>query len=68
MTNEEIMNKYLEIVQQLDKIIWWCQVADNPIYNVDENGKRHPRDLYEIRKGFAQRYNQLSDALEREGV
>ena len=44
MIEEDIMEKCLEIVHQLDDIIWWTQVANNPIYNVDENGKRHPRN------------------------
>ena len=61
MIEEDIMEKCLEIVHQLDDIIWWTQVANNPIYNVDENGKRHPRDLYEIRQGFAKKYNELYD-------
>ena len=57
-------NKW-EIVKQLDDIIWWCGTIDNHIYDVDEEGVRHPRDIYQIRSGFAKRYNELKDELER---
>jgi hypothetical protein len=61
MTEEEVMKKCLEIIKSFDNIIWWTQTINNPIYNVDENGKRHPRDLYEIRNGFIKKYNELYD-------
>ena len=61
MTEEEIMKKCLEIIKQLNNIIWWTQTINNPIYDVDENGKRHPRDLYKIREGFVKAYNELYD-------
>jgi hypothetical protein len=61
MTDAEIMKKCLGIVHQLDDIIWWTKTIDNPIYDVDEKGKRHSRDLYEIKRGFAKKYNELYD-------
>ena len=63
MTNQEILEKYEEIVGQLNDIIWWCQTAQNPIYDVDKNGKRHARDLYQIRDGFIKAYRELKETL-----
>ena len=60
-TQPEVMKKYLEIYNFLGEVIWWCQPAQNYIYNIDENGKRIPKDLYEIREGFRKAYNNLYD-------
>ena len=65
MTEIQLAKKCYEIVKQLDDIIWWCETIDNHIYDVDEEGVRHPRDIYQIRSGFAKRYNELKDKLER---
>lgn len=65
MTEIQLAKKCYEIVKQLDDIIWWCGTIDNHIYDVDEEGVRHPRDIYQIRSGFAKRYNELKDELER---
>lgn len=61
MTEVKVMEECFKIVKQLDNIIWWTQTINNPIYDIDENGKRHPRDLYQIRSGFAKKYNELYD-------
>ena len=61
MTEIDIMNKCYEIAKQLDDIIWWCGTIDNPIYDVDDDGNRHPRDLYHIRAGFVYKYNELKN-------
>ena len=60
-TDSEIMKKYLEIYNFLGEVIWWCQPANNPIYNI-KDGKRIPKDLYEIRDGFKKAYNNFYDA------
>lgn len=53
------MEKMIEIANQLKDIIWWAKTIDNPIYDIID-GKRVPRDLYEIRLGFIKKYNELS--------
>lgn len=58
MTDKEFMQKMYDICKSLDDIIWWTQTINNPIYDVDENFKRHPRDLYQIRAGFVKKYNE----------
>lgn len=60
-TDPEIMERILDIYNELGDIIWWCKTINNPIYDVDENGVRHPRDLYQIRAGFGKAYNEFFD-------
>ena len=61
MTKTELMEKYLKAYNALNEIIWLCPLANNPIYDIDESGKRIPKDLYQIKRGFVKAYNQLYD-------
>lgn len=61
MTDEDFMKKMYNICKSLDEIIWWTQTINNPIYDVDEEGKRRPRDLYQIRAGFVKKYKEYYD-------
>lgn len=46
MTKSELMEKYLKAYSALNEIIWLCPLANNSIYDIDESGKRIPKDLY----------------------
>lgn len=60
-TDAEIMEKLFDLYNTLGEIIWWTKIINNPIYNVNSDGKREARDLYEIRAGFAKAYNEYYD-------
>ena len=55
------MAKILELYNALGEIIWYTKEISNPIYNINSNGKREARDLFEIRAGFAKAYNEYYD-------
>ena len=57
------MEKMSELANQLKDIIWWAKTIDNPIYDI-KDGKRIPRDLYQIRLGFVKKYNELKSMME----
>lgn len=52
MEKKDVINACKECLENIDKIIWWTQTIQNPIYDLDEEGHRIPRSLYDIRDGF----------------